>query len=196
MIGLTLQPGYSTQVHLFRFAQGHLRMRLIFQGSHSPRPELGDHGTQSDWRTTGLLKFNHPGSAIRIAASMQGAAPVTYEALPKSGFSSSHIERALTPANSISPGVWQWPPNIWLELPAGANIVNIAVAAVEQPLIGERVELRVEPALGFKAAMPNVSWLWPSLLWPIFVITLALWAAVLWVVGRQRSMARTSETSG
>lgn len=193
MIGLTLEPGYSTQIHLFRFAQDRLRMRLMFQGNHSQRPELGDHGTQSDWKKTGLLKFDHPGSAIRIVASMRGATPVAYEALPKSGFSSSYVERTLTSGNSISPGVWPWPPDKWLELPAGTNIVNIAVAAVEQPLFGERVELWVEPALSFKAAMPNVSWLWLSLLWPIFIVTLALWAALLWVVGRRRSMACTSE---
>jgi hypothetical protein len=45
MIGLTLEPGYSTQVRLFRFAEDRLRLRLIFHGDHLRRPELGSHST-------------------------------------------------------------------------------------------------------------------------------------------------------
>lgn len=195
MIGLTLEPGYSTQVHLFRFAQDHLRMRLIFQGSHARRLEMGDYGTRSDWRATGLLKFDHPGSAIRIVASMHATAPIAYEALPKSGSSSFDVTRTLTPGTSVSPGVWRWPPTSkGLALHPGASSVDIRVDAVEQPLIGERVELWVEPALDFKTAMPNIGWLWPSLLWPLFAIVLVLWAVVLWVIGRRRSKTQISET--
>jgi hypothetical protein len=176
MIGLTLEPGYLTQVRLFRFAEDELRMRLIFQGDHLRRPELGNHGTRSDWRATGILKLDNPGSAIRIIASTQDAVPVTYEALPNSGGGS----RGLTSGRSVSPGVWQWPPTSkGLKLQLGTNIVNIEVVAVERPLVGEHVELWVNPALGFYELMPNVGWLWPSFLWPFFAIILALWAAVL-----------------
>jgi hypothetical protein len=57
--GLTLEPGYSTQVRLFRFASDQLRMGLVFQDDKKwgCRPELGDHGTRTDWRKTGLLKL-------------------------------------------------------------------------------------------------------------------------------------------
>jgi hypothetical protein len=189
MIGLTLEPGYSTQVRLFRFAEDQLRMRLIFQGDHLRRPELGSHSTRSDWRATGLLKFDDPGSAVRIVASMPGATPVTYEALPNSGGWALKVERKLTPSNSVSPGVWRWPPTSkGLELHAGVNIVNIEVVAVERPIVGEDVELWVNPALGFYELMPNVGWLWPSLLWPFFAIILALWAVAL----RRRNQAQKS----
>jgi len=183
MISLTLEPGYSTQVRLFRFAEDQLRMRLIFQDDHSRRrPELGSSGTRSDsdWRTTGLLKFEDPGSAIRIVASMPDAAPVNYEALPNSAHWEFKVERNLTAGRSISPGVWQWPPTSkGLKLQPGTNIVTIEVLTVEQPLVGEDVELSVNPALGFYNLMPNVGWLWPSLLWPVFAIILAVWAIAL-----------------
>ena len=68
----------------------------------------------------------------------------------------------------------------------GTNIVNIEVVAVERPLVGEDVELWVNPALGFYEFMPNAGWLWPSLLWPFFAIILVLWAAAL----RRRNQAQ------
>jgi hypothetical protein len=191
-VRLTLEPGYSTQVRLYRFAEDQLRMRLIFQNDHSrPRPELGRYRTRSDsdWRTTGLLKFDDPGSAIRIVASMPDAAAVDFEALPNSAHSEFKIERNLTAGRSISPGVWQWPPTSkGLKLQPGTSIVKIEVLAVERPLVGEDVELSVNPALGFYNLMPNVGWLWPSLLWPVFAIILAVWAFAL----RRRNQAHMS----
>jgi hypothetical protein len=190
-ISLTLEPGYSTQVRLFRFAEDQLRMRLIFQDDRlRRRPELGSSSTRSDsdWRTTGLLKFDDPGSAIRIVASMPDAAPVNYEALPNSARWEFKVKRDLTPGRSVSPGVWQWPPTSkGLKLQPGTNIVKIEVLAVERPLVGEYVELSVNPALGFYNLMPNVGWLWPSLLWPFFAIILAVWAIAL----RRQNRAHT-----
>ena len=118
---------------------------------------------------------------------MPDAAPVTYEALPNNGGWAFKVERNLTPGRSVSPGVWEWPPTSkGLELHSSTNIVNIEVVAVERPLVGEDVELWVNPALGFYHLMPNVRWLWPSLLWPFFAIILALWAVAL----RRRDQAQ------
>jgi hypothetical protein len=158
-----------------------LRMRLEFKAGDRPRPELGRHTFREDWRKTGLLKLVDPGSAIRIAASMPGAAPVTYEAMPNGVvYPPSLAFRDLTPGTSISPGVWQWPPTSkGLVLHRGVNVINIDVAVAERPLEGEGVELRVTPALGFKNGMPNVAWLWFWYLWPFFVIVQAFWAFAL-----------------
>jgi hypothetical protein len=125
-IGVRLEPGYSTQLHVFRLAEDVLRMRLKFKVGDKPRPELGNHAFREDWRKTGLLKLINPGSAIRIAASMPDAAPVTYEAMPNSVvFPPSSASRDLTPGISISPGVWQWPPTKnGLVLHRGINVVN------------------------------------------------------------------------
>ena len=186
---ITLEPGYSTQVRLYRFAEDQLRMRLVFRGEHTRRPELGSSGTRGDWRATGFLKFDSPGSAIRIVASLPDVAPVTYEAMPMSSHGAMGMTRDLTTGLSISRGAWQWPPTSkGLALQPGMNTVNIEVAAVERPLVGENVELTVNPALGFYELMPNVGWLWPSLLWPLYAIALALWAVVL----RRQNQARKS----
>jgi hypothetical protein len=86
-------------------------MRLIFHVDHSQRrPELGTYRTRSDSdsQTTGLLKFDEPGSAIRIVASMPDAAPVDHEAMPNSAHGEFKVERTLIAGRSISPGVWQW----------------------------------------------------------------------------------------
>jgi hypothetical protein len=164
-------------------------MRLVFRGDHTRRPELGSSGTRGDWRATGLLKFDSPGSAIRIVASLPDVAPVTYEAMPMSGHGAMGVTRNLTTGLSISPGVLDWPPTSkGLALQPGTNTVNIEVAAVERPLVGENVELTVNPALGFYELMPNVGWLWPSLLWPLYAIVLALWAVVL----RRQNQAQKS----
>jgi hypothetical protein len=189
-IGIKLEHGYSAQVGTLRLDEDRLRMRLFFQGDHIRRPELGDWNTNADGREAGTLKFANPGAAIRIVASVPGGAPVTYEAMPMSAYGSSRVIRNLTADPSISPGVWRWPPDRnELVLQRGRNTVNVEVVAVEAPLVGEAVELWVDPALGFKVTMPNVGWLWLSFLWPILVAIQVLWAALLgvrtWRIRRQ-----------
>jgi hypothetical protein len=179
-VSVRLEPGFSTELQIFRFAEDRLRMRLEFKIGQKPRPELGDSRFKEDWRKTGLLELVNPGSAVRIAASLPDAAPVTYEAMPNSGGSSllsRAVVRNLTPGTSIPPGVWQWPPiRNGLELHLGVNVVNIKVLVAERPLEGEDVELTVMPALGFKSGMPNVAWLWFWHLWPFLLVVQAFWA--------------------
>jgi hypothetical protein len=181
MVIVKLVPGHSVQMRLFRFDEDRLRMELVFRGDHMRRPELGDPSVRSDWRETGVLKYENSGSAIRIVASMPDATPVIYEAMPKSGYGPSRVTRDLTASLSLSPGVWRWPESRdELALHSGTNEVNIEVVAVDGPLVGESVELWVKPALGFKAAMPNVQWLWWSFLWwPIMFPIQVLWAVGL-----------------
>lgn len=191
-IGIKLQRGYSAQVSTVRFDEDRLRMRLIFQGDHVRRPELGDWNTKSDGHETGSLKFGNPGAAIRIVASVPGVTPVTYEAMPMSAYGSGKVIRNLTADLAVAPGVWRSPPaRNELVLDRGMNTVNIEVVSVEAPLVGEAVELWVDPALGFKFTMPNVGWLWLSFLWPILLVIQVLWAALLGVrTWRIRSQAR------
>ncbi len=187
VVSVRLEPGYSTQLHIFRLTEDVLRMRLEFKVGYKPRPELGDHVFQEDWRKTGFLKLVNPGSTVRLAASMPEAAVVTYEAMPNSVvYPVSPAFRDLTPGTSIAPGVWQWPPTSnRLVLHRGVNVVNIEVVVAERPLEGEDVELRVTPALGFKNSMPNVAWLWLWYLWPFLLILQAFWALALFRWRRQ-----------
>src|SRR3954467_2149932 len=69
VVSVRLEPGYSTQLHIFRLAEDVLRMQLEFKVGYKLRPELGDHVFQEDWRKTGFLKLVNPGSTVRIAAS-------------------------------------------------------------------------------------------------------------------------------
>ncbi|MBR0829360.1 hypothetical protein JQ596_27860 [Bradyrhizobium manausense] len=189
MFAIKLEPGTSTEFDIYRFIEGPLSMELQFRdgGDHTGRPELGDYTTRADLREPGISKFPNPGSAIRIVASVPDAAPVTYEAMPKSGHGPSFFTRNLTPNLSISPGRYKWPPERnELLLHQGTNVVRIKVVAVERPLVGEEVELWVKPSLGFKAGAPSLSWLWPSLLWPILLVFQFWWACALWATGKTR----------
>jgi len=199
-VGIKLEPGYSTQVRMFRLYEDRLRMRLIFHGDdNSRRPELGTWSTRSDWRETGTLKFDNPGTAIRISASVPGIAPVTYESMPTSAHGSGELVRNLTANLSIAPGVWRWPPaRSELVLHRGTNAVNIEVVSVEPPLVGEAVELWVDPSLGFKVTMLNVGWLWLSFLWPILFAIQVVWVVALglstWRIRRRKTVRRPSVT--
>src|SRR5262245_20445049 len=186
-VDIKLEPGHSVQVQVFRLAEDRLRMRLRFQGDHTRRPELGTWSTRSDWRETETLKFDNPGAAIHIAASVPGGAPVTYEAMPTSSWGwdrdgNKQVSRNLTASLSIAPGVWRWPPaRNELVLHRGTNIVNIEVVSVDRPLVGETVRLSVLAPLGFKVTMPEVGWLWLSFLWPLLLVIQIVWAVVLGV---------------
>ncbi|QUS38487.1 hypothetical protein RPMA_06310 [Tardiphaga alba] len=187
-ISIKLEPGTSAEVSVFRLAEDRLRMRLVFQGDHARRPELGAWTTRSDGTATGRLTFDNPGAAIRILASLASGAPVPYEAMPTSGGGPGIAFRDLTASLAIRPGVWRWPPDQnGLLLQRGANTVKLDIAAVAPPLIGERVELWVDPPLGAKQTMPNVAWLWGWFLWPLLLAIQLLWAAAIWLLQRKQS---------
>src|SRR5262249_53404534 len=136
-VAIKLERGYSAQARVFRLGDDRLRMRLIFRGDHTRRPELGTSSTRSDWRGTGTLKFENPGTVVRIPASAPGLRPVTYEALQTGGHGSGVVIGNLTASLSIAPGVWQWPPAAnELVLHRGTNLVDIEVVSVEPPLVG------------------------------------------------------------
>lgn len=63
-VNITLKPGYSTQVRIFRLAENRLQMRLNFQGDHRRRPELCTYSARSDFD---LLPNFHP-VTVRVSA--------------------------------------------------------------------------------------------------------------------------------
>jgi hypothetical protein len=117
------------------------------------------------------------------------------------------VLRKLTANRSIAPGVWPWPPATnELVLHRGTNAVNIEVVSVEPPLVGETVELWIDPAPRFKAKMPIAGWPWFWVFWPIVLVILltivplvikvlrAIWATALRVAvwrGRRRKRQGT-----
>jgi hypothetical protein len=180
VVTMRLEPGASTDVKLLRLANDQLRMELMFRGKYLQRPELGESQTNSDWQSNGVLKFAKPGAGIRVVASLPNQSPVTYEAMPVSGFGDGALFRRLTSDLSVETGVWRWPPRFNnLALQRGSNVVRIDVAVVDPRLAGETVQLRVQPALGFKNVSPSLMWLWWWFLWPIIIPAQLIWAGVL-----------------
>jgi hypothetical protein len=195
VITVKLDPGYSAKVPVFRFADDRLRMELVFHGEHKRRPELGIPGTRGDWHRTGILKYDHPGAAIRIAASLADAAPVTYEAMPTSGYTTGQVFRNLTSSLSVAPGIWQWPPDQnELVLHSGTSLVTIEIVSVDPKLVGETVELWVKPGLGYATAS-NVVRLWSLYLSPVFVAIQLAWAFVLgrWILRMRRRVRQEAD---
>lgn len=180
LVALKLESGTSINVELLRVAEGRLNMELQFKGDRQ-RSELGIyHSNTSDWRRTGFLKFATPGAAIRLSAAFRNGTPVVYEAMPASSSGSGSVGRNLTSDLSVEPGVWRWPPqHNDLVLHPGFNTIRIDVVSVDPPLSGETIELIVHPALGFKSAAENVSWLWYWFFWPFVVPIQIVWALLL-----------------
>lgn len=187
ILPIKLDAGFSTSVNVFRLAEDdYLRMRLQFQvipeihEDHTKRVELGDWHSSTDREKTGRLKFSRPGAAIRLTASLENTDPVSYEAMPMSGYNSTMVMRDLTSNPSIAPGEWAWPPVGKVQpLHIGYNHIKLEVVGVDPPLRGEEVKLYIDPALGFKSAKPNVIWLWWWFAWPIIAGIQFIWAMAL-----------------
>lgn len=180
---LQLKPTNATEIKLFRLFGDTLRFSLTFRAKGcEQRPELGS------WRSTekdGFLTLR-PGAEVRIAASTPSSSTVQYEAMPLEGYCSDQNLRRMTANLSARPGVYRWPPPLStpaIHLHPGYNIVRFEVTSVDDPIVGETVDLDVLPQLGFKSGGTSVAWLRLGLLWPVFVIVQGIWAAGLFVYG-------------
>ena len=179
---IRLEPGAAFSIRVLRLAADDLRMELEFRGDHVRRRlELGDWVLKSEEINSGFLRFATPGAVIRVAASIPGAAPVIYEAMPVSHYSGDSTTRRLTSDASAEPGVWRWPPHYNdLILHGGYNDIKVEVLSVGPPLVGEGVRLVVLPTLGFKVVRQNgVSGLFFWFFWPVMLAGQLLWAIML-----------------
>jgi hypothetical protein len=181
-----LAPGNTVAVEPFRLFSDTFRFDLMFRANGcEQRPELGSWVSRED---SGFLQLR-PGAEIRIVASTPGSAPVTYEAMPQSGYCGDQNKRSMTANISLSPGRYRWPPpqtTPAILLHAGFNRVRLEITAVEQPLIGETVRLVILPMLTLESASKPTLWLWPAFLWPAFAAAQSVWAAGLLVKARPR----------
>ena len=178
---LQLKPANVVELKLFRLFDDTLGFDLAFHAKGcEQRPELGSWDyTERD----GFLTLR-PGAEVRIVASMPSSPPLQYEAMPLSAFCSDSNIRQMTANLSIQPGVYRWPPppsTPAIRLHPGYNIVRFEVTSVDKRIVGETVDLVVHPPLGFKSAETSMTWLWFGLLWPVFVVVQAIWAAGLFV---------------
>ncbi|MEO6382727.1 MAG: hypothetical protein ABIO35_12185 [Nitrobacter sp.] len=179
---LKLEPGQKAELSLLSVMPRPLSMEVWFRrkSAQDRRPELGSWATAPD-DFSGRLKFENPGAALRVVASLPGQTPRVFEAMPASGYSSQDISRRLTSDLAVETGTWRWPPNR-LGSPtvqAGLATLTIQISQVDPEIAGETVRLAVLPALGFKVAQDNVSWLWFWFAWPLFAVVQVVWAVVL-----------------
>lgn len=181
VVMIKLEPGVSASVKILRLTDDQLRMEIIFQGEYLRRPELGQWQANSDWQSTGFLKFAKPGAAIRIAASLPNNDPIAYEAMPASGYGDGFVVRNLTSDLSEEAGTWRWPPQYNnLSLRRGINTLRIEIVSVDPPLAGETVQLMVDPSLRFQfKSNSNIELLRGWFLWPVVVPLQLIWAGML-----------------
>jgi hypothetical protein len=185
-ISIKLEPGFSTEVRVFRLARQNLEAKLLFRGDHLDRPELGN---SVSIQSGALRQYANPGAAILLTVSKDGER-ISLEAMPKSAHGDGLIIRNLTINRSTRAGAWRWPPpseGPQLVLQPGMNPVRITVISVAPPLLGEAVDLTIAPPLGFKATESNVAWLWFWFFWPIMAAVQLLWAAVLGMIAWRQS---------
>jgi hypothetical protein len=186
---IRLEPGATFSLRVLRLADDDLRMELEFRGDHVRRRlELGDWVLRRDEMNSGFLRFATPGAVIQVAASIPGATPVVYEAMPVSHYWGESTSRRLTSDLSVEPGKWRWPPHYNdLALHRGYHDLKVEILSVGTPLVGESVRLVVLPALGFKVIRRNdVSGLFLWFFWPFMLAAQLVWAIVLIWKARRR----------
>lgn len=179
---IALTPGEAVDVRAFRIFKDKLRFQLAFKtdGVHQ-RPELGHWEEYGDWRQTGFLQLT-PGAEVRISVGSGDEGPVVFEAMPTGSYAKNANFRDMTANLSVASGKWRWfPPADTPEiiLSPGFNRLTFDVASVGSPLVGETVQLIIQPALGLKACYGVACYLRFAFLWPLFVPIPAAWAGIL-----------------
>lgn len=178
---LSLNPGATGDVSVFRLFPASLALDVEFKrnGWHDKRPELGVYRYNANFRESGYLEFKQPGEPVTIRITSDSGIDKLFEALPSSGYNASVITRNLVVGNEDgTPHRFKWPPRRET-LRAGISHLSITVVDVGPTLVGEHVTFSVKSPLGFKSVAPGYGWLHWLFFWPVFVLFLAIYGAVL-----------------
>jgi hypothetical protein len=178
---LSLNPGATANFSVVRLFPAPLTLEVEFKrnGWHDKRPELGVYRYNSNFRESGYLEFKQPGEPVIIRVTSDSGIDKLFEALPNSGYNASVILRNLVVANEDgTPHRFKWPPRLET-LRAGISPLTITVVDAGPTLVGESVTFSVKPPLGFKHVAPGYGWLYWLFFWPVFVLFLAAYGAVL-----------------
>jgi hypothetical protein len=178
---LSLNPGATGNVSVFRLFPAPLALDVQFKrnGWNDKRSELGVYQYNSNFRESGYLEFKQPGEPVTIRVTSDSGIDKLFDALPNSAYNASEITRNLVVANEDgSPRRFKWPPRLET-LRAGISHLTITVVDVGPTLAGEHVTFSVKPPLGFKFVAPDYGWMYWLFFWPVFVLFLAIYGAVL-----------------
>jgi hypothetical protein len=152
------------------------------------RLELGNWSHRGDYRTTGYLEFSNPGTPVKIQVSVKESGAIhVFEALPASGYGAKFILRGMQPfVDDGNPHRFQWIPNPATRplLPSGTSNLQITVLETGPQILGEQVELRIDPPIGPKTYDPRYESIMWFVIWPAYVFVLFVCAAVLFWINR------------
>jgi hypothetical protein len=185
MVPLDLIPGNKVVLSVDRVFDDVLDLELVFrrQPPWQKRPELGDWHTDRD-------SYVSLGDAadVQIQARINDGPSTTLEAWPPNAYNGDNIWRGMgSPAVDrkwhVGPPYPPAPVNDikGKTLHRGRNSVLLEVTVVEPPLVGERVEVAVDPPLFWYrggrgwTAIFNYSFF----IVPFFIIIQVIWAFIL-----------------
>lgn len=172
-VPLTLKPGETVAVSILRLNRGPLRMEARIPRNRFPARSASDQNEPPE----GLARIE-----IEVRPSWQEA--VRYTAGRTIAYSATDTARSFAPLagsgeRSVSSVVFE----------QGRNRLSLHVTAVDPPLLGEPIEVRILPALGTKSGEPEVVWLAGSILLPIYAGLYLIWGAVLLLLQRKAKRA-------
>jgi hypothetical protein len=188
---LTLRPGESINVPVFRVLPEKIRIELGFKNTTPMRPELGSHVNLNGQKRRDALEFPNPGEPIKLLLRSE-TRELICEAWPGSSFSGGgeRTGRELVPyVDDRDPNLFPLPsnPTRLLDVPMGESILNISVLEVGKSITGESVDVLIHAPITWKHISPNYGFLSWFSFWPIYVLILAIYGAVLMHFFRRQS---------
>lgn len=186
---LALTAGQTVEVPVLRLEPGSVRLVVwhAYQGDDQ-RPELGQY---SHTMVDGVWHVEDPGQPVIVQVTT-ALDTVVYEATPPIGRGGKTMSRRLIPQTPDgNPHLFAGPqqPDA-ARLPAGRSTLRYTVLHAGPSLQGERVEILLEPMLGFKSSASRYDFLWLFFFWPLPAIALAV-LGVLWALLHWRVLVRS-----
>lgn len=179
---IDLVPGREFNLKILRVMPNSIQLQMLFSKDTADRVDLGRCCSYEATSTPGLSILTNTGASVRIALSSWLNEAVFYEAWPAAhaqNESSRHMTSDIINGKMVSREQGWKNPVPKFELYPGLNNVSLKVMSVDQALIGESVQVVVEPSLSIKWSS-NSNWLvWGLLLFPAFIAIQLAWAVVL-----------------
>ena len=190
---IELNPGREFEIKILRTMPNPIEFALVFDKGVVNRADPGKCCEGVRTTTSGLFVFTSLGASVQVVLSSRFAGPVLYAAQPAKHYPNTFERRMTADIVDGKPAFWE---RAWevsrpqFRLHSGLNNVHVKVISVDPALVGESVQVVVDPPLSIKWVRPNNEWLiWGLFLWPIFVVIQMIWALVLigrgWVRPRQ-----------
>lgn len=180
---LTLRPGESIDIPVFRVLPEKIHVELGFKDTTPLRPELGSHTNMNGQKRTDVLEFPNPGEPIKLLLRSKTRETIC-EAWPGSSFSGGgkRTGRILVPyIDDGNPNLFPLPsnPTELLDVPAGNSKLTIIVLEAGKSISGEQVDVLIHAPISWKHISPNYGLLSWFSFWPVYALILIMYGTVL-----------------